>query len=67
MLRPSIYRKAIMEACEVDAKEASLIEEVMRASYPTLDHLDSRSFNRIAREAKKALNDPELQKLYERG
>ena len=65
--RPSLYSKAIIDTCKVDLKEARLIEQVMRDSgTPTLDHLDSRAFNRLAKKARKLLQeDPELRKLLE--
>ena len=40
----SYYTEAISAATGADALEARVIEEVMRAEHPTLDHLTGRDF-----------------------
>lgn len=65
-LRPSIYRKAIMEACKVSAEETSVIEDAMRdAAGGILDNIDRKTFDTLARNVQKALKlDPELRAAY---
>lgn len=73
MSRPANgYLPAIMDAVVgIDADEAAVVEELMRVEHPTLDHLDSRRFNRLARDSKMALDilrheDPVCAAFYER-
>ena len=63
------YQENIIKACKLSGdsaeKESEMIEEVMRCQHPTLDGLDARTFNQLARLSKEALKDPELRALYE--
>jgi len=61
----TFYLKTIMEVCGTDIHEAKLIETVMRYDRPTLDSLDKREFNKLAKESQQALNDAELRQLVE--
>jgi hypothetical protein len=64
------YRAKIVSVTGVSPREAAVIEEVMRAESPTLDALDVRAFNRLARASKLELEmlrveDPAVARLYE--
>jgi hypothetical protein len=68
---PNYYTDAIAKAVGCDDREALVVEEVMRVETPTLDHLDARRFNHLAREAKATLQDlrstdPECAAWYEK-
>lgn len=64
------YERSIWKATDCPLEDASVIEELMRLEYSTLDHLDKRRFNQIARNAQKDLaylrkHDPETAAFYE--
>ena len=65
------YTEAIHEAVPgLSAEDARTVEELMRVERPTLDALDRRQFNRLARQSKIDLddlrkNDPEVASWYE--
>lgn len=65
------YTERIQAACRCDAREALVIEEVMRVTTPTLDHLSAHGLVRAARTAKSDLavlrrTDPDVAAWYER-
>ena len=64
------YERDIWRATGCAVEDAAAIEELMRVEYPTLNHLDRRRFNKIARDAKSDLawlrrHDPETAAFYE--
>lgn len=65
------YTAAIMKATGADAREASVIEEIMRLERPTLDALTGRGFDVLARQSVKVLavlrdEDPETAAFFEK-
>jgi hypothetical protein len=49
------YAASIIEATGCKPEDVEQVEEIMRASMPTLDHLTKREFNSLARSAAEAL------------
>jgi hypothetical protein len=67
----SRYARLIAEDLEVEVGEAAVIEQVLRASIPTLDHLSRVDLAREARISQRCLEEfrieePEIAHFYER-
>lgn len=45
------YERSIWKATGCEIEEAHGVEEIMRLEYSTLDHLDRRRFDQVARES----------------
>lgn len=52
----SAYGKTIMEATGCAPEETHAIEEVMRCSFPTLDHLTKKEITKLAIDAQRVLD-----------
>ena len=65
-LRPSIYRKSIMQMTGCSPEESAKIEILMRDAHGVLDGLDRYTFTNAARSAAgQLLEDAELSELLE--